>query len=223
MAKMTIEETKESLKKEIVRLGIQDNPSRTVYQKEYQRGAAPSPNNAMKVTGMKWQDLMNELGFKYASYANVKFNARDNAKGVEKKIRLTNPDTRQQIIDKALEWMHKDEIQNVEEFKKNSKHMIGVNYGTLSKYGYSFERLKELYKDKYGEEIKSEHKGRWNHVDKKELIHLLIEAMVNNNLNNLSQYSKWCKENNDYPSVATLQRRLDMTYKELNKLVKVLK
>ena len=119
--------------------------------------------------------------------------------------------------------MHKDEIQNVEEFKKNSKHMIGVNYGTLSKYGYSFERLKELYKDKYGEEIKSEHKGRWNHVDKKELIHLLIEAMVNNDLNNLSQYSKWCKENNDYPSIATLQRRLDMTYKELNKLVKVLK
>lgn len=223
MAKMTVEETKESLKKEIVRLGIQDNPSRTVYQEEYQRGAAPSPNNAMKVTGMKWQDLMNELGFKYASYANVKFNARDNAKGVEKKIRLTNPDIRQKIVDKALEWMHKDEIQNVEEFKKNSKHMIGVNYGTLSKYGYSFERLKELYKDKYGEEIKSEHKGRWNHVDKKELIHLLIEAMVNNDLNNLSQYSKWCKENNDYPSIATLQRRLDMTYKELNKLVKVLK
>lgn len=223
MAKMTVEETKESLKKEIVRLGIQDNPSRTVYQKEYQRGAAPSPNNAMKVTGMKWQDLMNELGFKYDGYANVKFNAKDNAKGVEKKIRLTNPDIRQKIVDKALEWMHKDEIQNVEEFKKNSKHMIGVNYGTLSKYGYSFERLKELYKDKYGEEIKSEHKGRWNHVGKKELIHLLIEAMVNNNLNNLSQYSKWCKENNDYPSVATLQRRLDMTYKELNKLVKVLK
>lgn len=223
MAKMTVEETKELLKKEIVRLGIQDNPSRTVYQKEYQRGTAPSPNNAMKVTGMKWQDLMNELGFKYDGYANVKFNAKDNAKGVEKKIRLTNPDIRQKIVDKALEWMHKDEIQNVEEFKKNSKHMIGVNYGTLSKYGYSFERLKELYKDKYGEEIKSEHKGRWNHVDKKELIHLLIEAMVNNNLNNLSQYSKWCKENNDYPSVATLHRRLGMTYKELNKLVKVLK
>ncbi|MFR0621798.1 hypothetical protein ACLUWY_08270 [Limosilactobacillus mucosae] len=54
MAKMTVEETKESLKKEIIRLGIQDNPSRTVYQKKHQRGAAPSPNNAMKVTGMKW-------------------------------------------------------------------------------------------------------------------------------------------------------------------------
>lgn len=69
MAKITVDQTKELLKKEIIRLGIQDNPSRTVYQKEYQRGAAPSPNNAMKVAGMKWQDLMNELGFKYASYA----------------------------------------------------------------------------------------------------------------------------------------------------------
>lgn len=223
MAKMTVEETKESLKKEIIRLGIQDNPSRTVYQKEYQRGAAPSPNNAMKVTGMKWQDLMNELGFKYAGYANGRYNAKGTAKGVKKKIRLTNPDTRQKIVNKALEWMHEDEIRNVQDFKKNSKHIIGVNYETLGRHGYSFERLKELYKERYGEEIKNKPNARWNHVDKKELIHLLIEVMVNNNLDSLSQYSEWCKENNDYPSVATLQRRLDMTYKELNKLVKVLK
>ena len=52
MAKMTVEETKELLKKEIIRLGIQDNPSRTVYQKEYQGGAAISPNHVRKVTGM---------------------------------------------------------------------------------------------------------------------------------------------------------------------------
>lgn len=223
MAKMTVEETKELLKKEIIRLGIQDNPSRTVYQKEYQRGAAPSPNNAMKVTGMKWQDLMNELGFKYAGYANGRYSAKGTAKGVKKKIRLTNPDTRQKIVNKALEWMHEDEIRNVQDFKKNSKHIIGVNYETLGRHGYSFERLKELYKERYGEEIKNKPNARWNHMDKKELIHLLIEVMVNNNLDSLSQYSEWCKENNDYPSVATLQRRLDMTYKELNKLVKVLK
>lgn len=221
MAKMTVEETKELLKKEIIRLGIQDNPSRTVYQKEYQRGAAPSPNNAMKVTGMKWKDLMNELGFKYASYANVKFNARDNAKGVEKKIRLTNPDIRQKIVDKALIWIHDNEIQNVEEFKRNSKHMIGVNYGTLSKYGYSFERLKELYKDKYGEEIKNN--TRWSNTSNRGLINLLVKAMNDNDLDNLQQYRDWCKGNKDYPSLNTLQRRLDMTYTELGKLIKVLK
>lgn len=221
MAKMTVEETKESLKKEIVRLGIQDNPSRTVYQKEYQRGAAPSPNNAMKVTGMKWQDLMNELGFKYASYANGRYNAKGTAKGVKKKIRLTNPDTRQKIVNKALEWMYEDEIRNVQDFKKNSKRMIGVNYETLGRHGYSFERLKELYKDKYGEEIKNN--TRWSNVSNRELIHLLVRAMIDNDLENLKQYKDWCKGNKDYPSLHTLQRRLDMTYTELDKLVKVLK
>ena len=60
--KTTPEEIKQALKKEIIRLGIQDNPSRTVYQKKYERGVAPSPNNAIKVTGMKWQDLMIDLG-----------------------------------------------------------------------------------------------------------------------------------------------------------------
>ena len=221
MAKMTVEETKESLKKEIVRLGIQDNPSRTVYQKEYQRGAAPSPNNAMKVTGMKWQDLMNELGFKYASYANGRYNAKGTAKGVKKKIRLTNPDTRQKIVNKALEWMHEDEIQNVQDFKKNSKRMIGVNYETLGRHGYSFERLKELYKDKYGEEIKNN--TRWSNTSNRGLINLLVKAMNDNDLDNLQQYRDWCKGNEDYPSLNTLQRRLNMTYTELNKLVKALK
>lgn len=221
MAKMTVEETKELLKKEIIRLGIQDNPSRTVYQKEYQRGAAPSPNNAMKVTGMKWQDLMNELGFKYASYANGRYNAKGTAKGVKKKIRLTNPDTRQKIVNKALEWMHEDEIQNVQDFKKNSKRMIGVNYETLGRHGYSFERLKELYKDKYGEEIKNN--TRWSNTSNRGLINLLVKAMNDNDLDNLQQYRDWCKGNKNYPSLNTLQRRLDMTYTELNKLVKALK
>lgn len=221
MAKMTVEETKELLKKEIIRLGIQDNPSRTVYQKEYQRGAAPSPNNAMKVTGMKWQDLMNELGFKYASYANGRYNAKGVAKGVTKKIRLTNPDTRQKIVDKALEWMHEDKIQNVQDFKRNSKHVIGVNYETLGRHGYSFEKLKELYKGKYGEEIKDN--TRWSNVSNRRLINLLIRAMEDNNLETISQYEEWRKGNRNYPSIITLQHRLDMTYAELNKLAKTLK
>ena len=61
--KTTPEEIKQELKKEIIRLGIQDNPSRTVYQKQYERGTAPSPNNAMNVTGMKWQELMKDICF----------------------------------------------------------------------------------------------------------------------------------------------------------------
>ncbi len=112
---------------------------------------------------------------------------------------------------------------NKNQFKQELPNYINTTYNNLTKHGYSFEKLKELYKEKYGEEIKSEPKSRWNNVDKKELLHLLIKAMEDNNLDNLEQYKDWRKENNDYPSVATLQRRLNMTYKELNKLVKVLK
>ncbi len=117
MAKMTVEETKELLKKEIIRLGIQDNPSRTVYQKEYQRGAAPSPNNAMKVTGMKWQDLMNELGFKYDGQKAVA--QGQNAGGRKNKnkkygLRLNNSEILMSVVEKALLLIHNLNINKVD-------------------------------------------------------------------------------------------------------------
>ena len=226
MAKMTVEETKELLKKEIIRLGIQDNPSRTVYQKEYQRGAAPSPNNAMKVTGMKWQDLMNELGFKYDGQKAVAQGRIVGGKKLKNRkygLRLNNSETLIGVVEKSLSLIHDLNINNKDQFKQELPNYINTTYKNLVDHGYSFERLKELYKEKYGDEIKSKPNSRWNCVDKKELIHLLIETMVDNNLDDLSQYKEWCKGNNDYPSVATLQRRLNLTYKELNKLVKVLK
>lgn len=223
---MTVEETKELLKKEIIRLGIQDNPSRTVYQKEYQRGAAPSPNNAMRITGMKWQDLMNELGFKYdgqKAIAQGRVVGGRSLKNRKYGIRLNNSETLAGVIEQSLSLIHDLHINNKKQFEQELPNYIDTTYKNLVDHGYSFEKLKELYKEKYGEEIKSEPKGRWNHVDKKGLLHLLIKAMVDNNLDSLNQYNEWCKENNDYPSVATLQRRLNLTYKELNKLVKVLR
>ena len=93
-AKRSVEEIERVLKHEIIRLGIQDNPSRTVYQKEYQRGVAPSPNGALKATGMKWQELMYELGFDYDGKKNISNNAkRETAKlnmRREKGLSLTN-------------------------------------------------------------------------------------------------------------------------------------
>ncbi len=226
MAKMTVEETKESLKKEIIRLGIQDNPSRTVYQKEYQRGAAPSPSGAMKITGMKWQGLMDELGFKYdgqKAVAQGRITGGKKLKNRKYGLRLNNSETLIGVVEKSLSLIHNLNINNKDQFKQELPNYINTTYKNLVNHGYSFERLKELYKEKYGDEIKSKPNSRWNCVDKKELIHLLIETMVDNNLDDLSQYKEWCKGNNDYPSVATLQRRLNLTYKELNKLVKVLK
>jgi hypothetical protein len=224
MAKMTVEETKESLKKEIIRLGIQDNPSRTVYQKEYQRGAAPSPNNAMKVTGMKWQDLMNELGFKYdgqKAVAQGRIKGGRNLKNKKYGLRLNDRKTLDGVVKQSLSLIHELCINDRNQFEQELPKYINTTYKNLVDHGYSFEKLKELYKDKYGEEIKNN--TRWSYTSNRELIHLLVRAMNDNNLDNLQQYKDWCKGNKDYPSLNTLQRRLDMTYTELGKLVKVLK
>ncbi|MEY8736459.1 hypothetical protein AB9M75_04215 [Lactobacillus sp. AN1001] len=56
---------KAALKKEIIRLGLENYPSLHQYQKKYKRGVAPSPNGAIKITGMKWGELMGDLGFEY--------------------------------------------------------------------------------------------------------------------------------------------------------------
>lgn len=63
--KKTNLELLQELKQEIVRLGIQDYPSRTTYQKEYHRGEAPSPNSIMTRTGMKWDKIIETIGFNY--------------------------------------------------------------------------------------------------------------------------------------------------------------
>ena len=224
MAKMTVEETKGLLKKEIIRLGIQDNPSRTVYQKEYQRGAAPSPNNAMKVTGMKWQDLMDELGFEYNTRQAIIVGARAggvSGKGKKRGIRLNNQQNLDNVVTQTLELIRSLHINSIEDLERELPKHINTTYKNIANHGYSFEKLKELYKDKYGEEIKDN--TRWSNVSNRGLINLLIRAMKDNNLDNLEQYKDWRKGNRDYPSLNTLQRRLDMTYAELNKLAKTLK
>ena len=63
------------LKQEIIRLGIQNNPSRTVYQDRYHRGEAPSPNSAMQITKMSWSDLMHDLGFRSSPKCWCKLNS----------------------------------------------------------------------------------------------------------------------------------------------------
>lgn len=224
MAKMTVEETKELLKKEIIRLGIQDNPSRTVYQKEYQRGAAPSPNNAMKVTGMKWQDLMNELGFKYNTRQAIVAGGKVGGtygKGKKHGIRLNNQQNLDNVVTQTLELIHSLHINSIEDLERELPKHINTTYKNLTNHGYSFEKLKGLYKDKYGEEIKNN--TRWSNLSNRGMLNMFLNVMRENNLNSAIVYDEWRKGNKDYPSLSTIEKRLNMTYAELNKLAKTLK
>ena len=58
-----VEAMKESLRKEMIRLGLQKNASKTEYNKRYNKEIAPSPSGVLGRTNMKWQELMAEFGF----------------------------------------------------------------------------------------------------------------------------------------------------------------
>lgn len=218
--KRSVEEIKQDLKQEIIRLGIQDNPSRTVYQKEYQRGVAPSPNGALKATGMKWQELMSELGFEYDGKKNISNNAKKESAKLsmrrEKGLRLTNPDNLRYIVNESLKLINEKKITDAVTFEEMVNLNLDTTYQTLSKHGYSFEKFKELYAEKYGHKIRS---GKWGDKSNIELFNMAAEYMKKNNLTNLRQYDT--SINRDaMPSSRVLTRRLGLSYPELSQQLK---
>lgn len=158
------------LKQEIIRLGIQNNPSRTVYQDRYHRGEAPSPNSAMQITKMSWSDLMHDLGFSYDAKKNIAQNGKKGASkhlGAKQSIRLADPQTCEQVVNEALELMRREKIYNVKDFRLRCRPVLGVSYDSLMRYGFSFEELKKRYAAKYGESIRKT--SRWSRYSNADL------------------------------------------------------
>lgn len=215
-AKRSVEEIKQDLKQEIIRLGIQDNPSRTVYQKEYQRGVAPSPNGALKATGMKWQELMSELGFEYDGKKNSLTAARSEASKLnmrrEKGLRLTDPDNLKYVVNESLRLMHDKKITDAETFERVINSNVDTTYQNMVKHGFSFEKFKDLYSEKYGREIR---RGKWRNKSNIDLLGMAIGYMKENDITSLVQYDSSIDKNN-LPSVWVLMEHLNLTYAELS-------
>ena len=218
-AKRSVEEIKQDLKQEIIRLGIQDNPSRTVYQKEYQRGVAPSPNGALKATGMKWQELMRELGFDYDGKKNSLVAARSESSRLnmrrEKGLRLTDSDNLKYVVDEALKLMHDEKIIDAATFERVVNARIDTTYQNMVKHGFSFEKFKDLYAEKYGREIR---RGKWRDKNNSDLLGIAVGYMKENDITSLAQYDKSI-DKNEFPSIWVLMEHLDLTYAELSKHV----
>lgn len=53
------------LKREIERLGLENNPSRTEFQKKYDKDKCPSPTTIMYKTKMTWKEILEELNIEY--------------------------------------------------------------------------------------------------------------------------------------------------------------
>lgn len=212
------------LKQEIIRLGIPNNPSRTVYQDRYHRGEAPSPNSAMQITKMSWSDLMHDLGFSYDAKKNIAQNGKKGASkhlGAKQSIRLADPQTCEQVVNGALELMRREKLYNVKDFRLRCRPVLGVSYDSLMRYGFSFEELKKRYAAKYGESIRKT--SRWSRYSNADLTFLVIDYMKAHELNGLHQYSTYLNLHNDaMPATETLKKRLQLSYSELNRLLKIL-
>ena len=89
------------------------------------------------------------------------------------------------------------------------------------RYGFSFEELKKRYAAKYGESIRKT--SRWSRYSNADLTFLVIDYMKAHELNELHQYSTYLNLHNDaMPATETLKKRLQLSYSELNRLLKIL-
>lgn len=133
--KTTPEEIKLALKKEIIRLGIEDNPSRTIYQKQYERGAAPSPNNAMNVTGMKWKNLMKDIGFDYDGKKNLSITGKNNNTSHRAfRYDYNDPKIREEMMDRVVGAIRNNGYTKPTDLEKKLRSKIGVGYSTLKRH-----------------------------------------------------------------------------------------
>ncbi|MEY8736448.1 hypothetical protein AB9M75_04160 [Lactobacillus sp. AN1001] len=223
--KMTPEEVKSSLKKEIIRLGIDKDPSRTVYQKKYERSVAPSPNYAMKITGMKWQELMTELGFEYDGEKNKMLAMKKNHNhNKAPHYNYDDPTVRKEIMDRVLVAMKNNNYTKPTDLEKNLKKNIDISYGTLKKHGFTWEKIISAYKKKYGEpvvDIGENSKINWTQFTNKELLDMVTRVVKKEKCGSLVDYDEIYRYKYKTPAPAILLRRFNVTYAELWRMIQV--
>lgn len=127
---------KVALKEEIIRLGLENYPSLHQYQKKYKRGVAPSPNGAIKITGMRWGDLMNELGFQYGN--------------IKSRYGIYEENQKEKIISEIIFLMNKENTLEYMKVVKSILPRLGVTYSALRGVGIDWWHISAAYEDKYG-------------------------------------------------------------------------
>ena len=214
----TVQDLKDALKNEIIRLGIQDNPSRTAYQEQYNNNNAPSPNSAINKSGQTWMDLMNELGFAYNGLKTPK-KRRDSFK---MGARLTDTQFLRDVSLGAIELIHEKEIVSVNDLDRELRSKYGVTYQNLKNHGYSMAKLRSLYQKKYG--VFAPLKKRtspWDKYDKNELLGIVVQYMQDKNI---ASYGSYCVSSykGQAPAPSYLQHRLNVDNKTVGLMVNAL-
>lgn len=86
----------ELLRKEIIRLGLEDSPSRTELQKRYDKNRMPHPNTYRHRFG-DWDDIMKMIGFEYDG-------AKKNGALAKERMKNTSYRAKWKLLDEEELW-----------------------------------------------------------------------------------------------------------------------
>lgn len=181
----TIEELKEDLKKEIIRLGMENFPSMTEYRKKYARGKAPSASGIMNKTGQNWGELMVELGFEY-NQVRSKYSAVYTEAG------------KKEMLNKIVSLMKKENLTQYKEICENILPKLGITYSVLIKSGIDWWRISNAYEEKYGKiegrRNTYQSKGWLDKIAADRLLKELFELLDKNNATSLEEVKYMTKK-----------------------------
>lgn len=129
----------EDLHKEIHRLGIEDNPSRTKYNKMFDKSIAPSAQTVMHRLQLTWPQVMWLLRLEYGGYerAEVTFSEIPKDELVELIVNFVHDNNITSLID----YNKKRDIKTMPE-----KSFIITNLG-------GWKNIRKSYKEKYGKDV----------------------------------------------------------------------
>lgn len=144
--KLTEEQLLEKLKEEIVRLGLQDNPSRTMLEKSFDKNNIPHPNTYRHRFG-SWKEIMTLIGLEYNGLKNValhnkgqKYAMKWANKTKEELLAIVLNEMRTKGLHKRLDYEHGRD-------KKQTPSIVSVTNIT----GLTWKNIKHEYQLSYGE------------------------------------------------------------------------
>lgn len=165
-----LEHMKKVVKKEIIRMSIQDKPTIKDYNKGYIRGAAPSPSLILSKSKMTWIEFMTELGFKPDRKSNDGGRTNHGKKYFRTPKEVwENPTFRERAMDECVTAMREGNYGTHVELSKNLKKDTGIGYGTFLSHGFVYSDFVRAYKEKY-DELPTGVRSFWKYCTEKELI-----------------------------------------------------
>lgn len=169
----TNSELLQMLKDEIIRVGLEDNPSRTELEKRYDKERIPHPNLYIHKFG-KWENIMKVIDLNYSSKKNWKEGGKTN-KG--KRHAATWSDLpEEEVVNAVLEQIKEKDIRTSKEYaerKENAPSIPALTYIT----GLRWTDVKRIYEQKHGVRIDGSTQSSWVTYSDKELLDIVVDEM----------------------------------------------